>query len=69
MAARFFTKTTSQIIPRITGLDPAKPCFINDKKLVGLRATDASFVDVIHSDPGIIGIDSPVGDADFYPNG
>lgn len=69
MTGRHFTKITARKLPRITGLDPAKPCFINDAKLIGLHSGDGLFVDVIHSDAGIIGLRERVGDADFYPNG
>ncbi|OTF75416.1 Pancreatic triacylglycerol lipase-like protein [Euroglyphus maynei] len=67
---------------RISGLDPAGPCFEKVVNSQTLRATDARFVDVIHTD----GYDSkldpsewffpvnhygslvPIGTLDFYPN-
>ncbi|XP_041365322.1 inactive pancreatic lipase-related protein 1-like [Gigantopelta aegis] len=60
---------------RISGLDPAEPNFIvwgSDKRL---DKSDATFVDVIHSDGepflGLkgYGLITPLGDVDFYPNG
>lgn len=69
MVGRKFTEFTGKKLPRITGLDPAKPCFINDAKLKGLSPGDAEFIDVIHSDSAIAGLKLRVGDADFYPNG
>jgi len=33
-----------------------------------LRATDASFVDVIHTNPDVLGTPRNLGHADFYPN-
>lgn len=33
-----------------------------------LTSSDAIFVDVIHTDGGILGFPSPIGHADFYPN-
>ncbi|XP_073822450.1 pancreatic triacylglycerol lipase-like [Musca autumnalis] len=55
-------------LKRITGLDPAKPMFItvgSDRKL---DATDAEFVDVIHTDVLGRGMLRTVGHVDFYPN-
>ncbi|KAL1490868.1 hypothetical protein ABEB36_011553 [Hypothenemus hampei] len=57
-------------IGRITGLDPALPGF--DSGLVSsgtLNSKDAHFVDVIHTCAGFLGYKSPLGHADFYPNG
>ncbi|XP_017484001.1 PREDICTED: lipase member I-like [Rhagoletis zephyria] len=57
-------------VGRITGLDPARPAFEN---CIGpenhLDATDAEFVDIIHSCAGILGFQKPIGSVDFYPNG
>lgn len=59
-------------IDRITGLDPAKPCFnfwrgADDR----LDHSDANFVDAIHTGAGgsRFGVWDPVGHKDFYPNG
>lgn len=61
---------------RITGLDPAKPFFENTPIDVRLDASDANFVDVIHTDTGESstsfggsGYFNPIGHIDFYPNG
>ncbi|KAL3868055.1 hypothetical protein ACJMK2_040893, partial [Sinanodonta woodiana] len=59
---------------RITGLDPAEPNFQYKDKMVRLDPTDATFVDVIHTDGKSIvllgfGMIQPVGHVDFYPNG
>lgn len=43
---------TERLLPRITGLDPANPCFNQGENLTGLARGDAEFVDVIHSNPG-----------------
>ncbi|KAJ8984335.1 hypothetical protein NQ317_012555, partial [Molorchus minor] len=60
-------------IPRITGLDPALPEFSLNGKYINtttrLTATDADYVDVIHTDSGIFGFPISIGHADFYPNG
>lgn len=66
---RYFNEMTSKLLPRITGLDPASPCFNEGENLTGLSRGDAVFVDVIHSNPGVLGKKDPVGDVDFYPNG
>ncbi|KAK5645296.1 hypothetical protein RI129_006596 [Pyrocoelia pectoralis] len=56
---------------RITGLDPAGPLF--EFPFIGaderLARTDADFVDIIHTDSGILGFKSLIGDADYFPNG
>ncbi|XP_054732199.1 vitellogenin-1 [Anastrepha obliqua] len=68
-AGRTFTKLTGLQIPRITGLDPAKPCFRKNDTLSSLRKGDAKFVDVIHTNIGILAKKEPLGDIDFYPGG
>jgi len=53
-----------------SGLDPALPGF--DVGLVSagtLSNSDADFVDVIHTCAGYLGYKTPLGHADFYPNG
>ncbi|XP_055296585.1 uncharacterized protein LOC129565592 [Sitodiplosis mosellana] len=69
IAGRQFTRLTNKLIPRVTGLDPARPCFSEGERLNGLQRGDASFVDIIHTNPGILGIKESRGDIDFYPNG
>ncbi|XP_023954187.2 phospholipase A1 VesT1.02-like [Bicyclus anynana] len=59
---------TGQRLARITGLDPAGPCFSNVDARARLDATDAEYVDVIHTNGGMLGIKEPVGHKDFYPN-
>lgn len=68
-AGRHYQEITDQILPRITALDPARPCFNEGEALNGVGRGDARFVDVIHSNNGALGQRNPVGDADFYPNG
>lgn len=68
-AGRNFFNYTQKFLPRITGLDPAKPCFNEGDALTGLSRGDADFVDVIHSNPGILGKRESIGDVDFYPDG
>ncbi|XP_053395725.1 inactive pancreatic lipase-related protein 1-like [Mercenaria mercenaria] len=58
---------------RITGLDPAHKAFTKDKPKVRLDATDALYVDVIHTDTKQwiwgFGIQDSIGHADYFPNG
>ncbi|KAM6104910.1 pancreatic lipase-related protein 2-like [Pterocles gutturalis] len=61
-------------IRRITGLDPAGPYFEGTPPEVRLDPSDASFVDVIHSNAAQLatiglGIYNTTGHLDFYPNG
>ncbi|XP_003409157.1 pancreatic lipase-related protein 2 [Loxodonta africana] len=63
------------LLGRITGLDPAEPCFQDTPEEVRLDPSDAMFVDVIHTDSSPIipnlgfGMSQKVGHLDFYPNG
>ncbi|XP_052748865.1 pancreatic triacylglycerol lipase-like [Galleria mellonella] len=52
---------------RITGLDPAGPLWIGNSN--ALNSNAGQYVEVIHTDGGLLGIFTPIGDADFYPNG
>lgn len=66
-----------QKMPRVTGLDPARPGFNSSTTPTSQRldAGDGDFVDVIRTSPGVGAPlststpDPPVGTADFYPNG
>ncbi|KAJ8720086.1 hypothetical protein PYW07_012129 [Mythimna separata] len=68
-AGKKFHELTGKLIGRITGIDPAGPCFSNVTTDERLDETDAEYVDVIHSDDGSLGLKKPVGHKDFYPNG
>ncbi|XP_017059784.1 vitellogenin-1 [Drosophila ficusphila] len=68
-AGRTFKRLTGKLIPRITGLDPAKPCFRRENVLPGLTRGDAKLVDIIHTNIGILAKRGPLGDVDFYPGG
>ncbi|XP_044791490.2 pancreatic lipase-related protein 3 [Bubalus kerabau] len=60
---------------RITGLDPAGPCFHDTPNEVRLDPSDANFVDVIHTNAVRlffelgVGTINACGHLDFYPNG
>ncbi|XP_061386577.1 vitellogenin-1-like [Musca vetustissima] len=68
-AGRQFKNLTGQLLPRITGLDPANPCFNEGESLEVISRGDAEFVDIVHSNPGVLGKPQSLGDVDFYPNG
>lgn len=56
------------------GLDPAEPYFQYTDPVVRLDPTDATFVDVVHTDvasiiSGGFGLNQTCGHVDFYPNG
>ncbi|CAO1423506.1 unnamed protein product [Diamesa serratosioi] len=57
------------IIPRISGLDPALPLFAHVGIDSKLDATDADFVDVIHTNALVQGKIERCGHVDFYLNG
>lgn len=48
-AARRLHNRKSILVNRITGLDPAYPCFVSNESSLRLRKFDAEFVDVIHT--------------------
>ncbi|KAK0094962.1 hypothetical protein PV326_009557 [Microctonus aethiopoides] len=57
---------------RITGLDPASPCYgipLLKSEDGRLDPTDAKFVDIIHTDKEGYGIRQISGHVDFFPNG
>lgn len=58
-------------VERITGLDPAQPCFIQTDYSMKLDKSDADFVDVIHTQTGNgngingLGLQEPIGKFSF----
>ncbi|XP_069745206.1 lipase member H [Narcine bancroftii] len=56
-------------IGRITGLDPAGPLFRGKGKADRLDASDAQFVDVLHTDIDALGYRDILGHIDYYANG
>ena len=51
------------------GLDPALPFYTGSDNDVHLDKTDGQYVDVIHTNMGVVGTPDHVGHADFFPNG
>ncbi|KAI5635864.1 lipase domain-containing protein [Phthorimaea operculella] len=68
-AGKHYLHSTGRRLGRITGLDPAGPCFANMPRDKRLDKSDALYVDVIHSNSLIEGLFEPLGHADFYING
>ncbi|KAK6299594.1 hypothetical protein J4Q44_G00296270, partial [Coregonus suidteri] len=56
-------------IGRITGLDPAGPMFTGATPEERLDASDAMFVDVLHTDMNSFGLRGQHGHIDYYANG
>ena len=53
----------------LSGLDPAGLYFITDPTSFRLDESDAQYVDVIHTDAGVVGTTLASGHTDFWPNG
>lgn len=68
VAGKKVRELTGQLLGRITALDPAGPCFSNVSASGRLNRTDAEYVDVIHSNAGMLGIKEPVGKNTFFFN-
>ncbi|XP_055693545.1 vitellogenin-1-like [Lutzomyia longipalpis] len=68
-AGRFFKSITGKNLPRITGLDPGRVCFVEQNGNFDLERGDADFVDIIHTNPNSLGKEETIGNANFYPNG
>ncbi|XP_014230833.1 pancreatic lipase-related protein 2-like [Trichogramma pretiosum] len=74
-AAKLLKINDQVLVDRVTGLDPAEPCFeIDEASPLRLSRDSARFVDVLHSAVAhrkhdAFGLLDPLGDADFYING
>lgn len=68
-AARHYRLLTGKSLPYVTGLDPAFPCFNEGEVLTTISASDAEFVDIIHTNVGVNGQYQADGDVDFYVGG
>ncbi|XP_053618372.1 lipase member I-like [Plodia interpunctella] len=68
-AAKHFYKATGKKPSRITGLDPAGPCFRALPPEFRLDASDGEKVDVVHTNIDGFGIAERLGHVDFYVNG
>jgi len=65
-AAKNYKQNGNKIFYRISGLDPAGPLFTNDITQ-RLDRTDASLVDVYHTNNGWLGFSDAIGTVDYYP--
>ncbi|XP_053947668.1 vitellogenin-1-like [Anastrepha ludens] len=68
-AARYYRNLTKKALPYVTGLEPAFPCFNEGEELTVISSSDADFVDIIHTDPGVSGQPQAFGHVDFYVGG
>lgn len=64
VASEFKKLNTKWEIKRITGLDPAQPCFVN--AAYSLDQSDAPFIDIIHTNGKLwshfgLGLPDPIG--------
>ncbi|XP_058057008.1 lipase member H-like [Anopheles bellator] len=53
----------------VVALDPAGPLFFTDQPEERVDRSDARYVEVIHTNTGMLGHREALGQADFYPNG
>ncbi|KAL7297673.1 hypothetical protein TKK_0009339 [Trichogramma kaykai] len=75
-AAHLLKEDRFWTVDRITGLDPAKPCFTRTNLQWKIDKGDANFVDIIHTQAGednkginSLGLKESLGHVDFYVNG
>ncbi|XP_072931662.1 lipase member H-B-like isoform X2 [Epargyreus clarus] len=67
-AGHSYMKETREKIWRITGLDPAGPCFSNSDVENQLRSGLADYVEVYHCNAGVFGTSSVLADIDVFVN-
>ncbi|XP_013193871.2 lipase member H-B-like [Amyelois transitella] len=69
LAAKHFYSVTGNKPSRVTGLDPAGPCFRSVPPEFRLDSSDGEKVDVVHTNMDGFGIAERLGHVDFYING
>ncbi|XP_030032052.2 phospholipase A1 [Manduca sexta] len=67
-AGGIYTELTKEKIWRITGLDPAGPCFSNSLIEDQIRSGVAEYVEVYHCNAGGLGTTAVLADTDFFFN-
>ncbi|KAJ8953207.1 hypothetical protein NQ314_007392 [Rhamnusium bicolor] len=68
-AAGIASSALNGSIDHIVGLDPASPLISVSNKDYCLDASDAKFVQVIHTNGGLLGLSTSLGHTDYFPNG
>ncbi|XP_055597202.1 pancreatic triacylglycerol lipase-like [Uranotaenia lowii] len=61
-------RVTRGLIQAVIALDPALPLFSMDRPAERVAPGDARYVEIIHTNAGLLGFDQPIGQASFYPN-
>ena len=56
-------------VNKLIAIDPAGPIWDRHPVEYRLHRTDADIVHVLHTSDGFVGLEDPIGDVDFYPNG
>ncbi|CAG9793067.1 unnamed protein product [Diatraea saccharalis] len=67
--AKSYQQLTGRNVSKLTGLDPAGPCFRQLGPEDRLTSSDADFVEVIHMNIDGYGMAARMGHVDFYVNG
>lgn len=67
LLGKLLKNSQSLALSRISGLDPAGPCFDSHSSTNRLDKADANYVDVIHTSR-TFGMTETIGHIDFYPN-
>ncbi|GJQ71265.1 hypothetical protein Trydic_g11004 [Trypoxylus dichotomus] len=68
-SGKYIYNNLAKKIGRITGLDPAGPLYNYVPNTKRLSTEDALFVDILHTNAGVLGILPSIGHMDFYPDG
>lgn len=58
-----------RIFANAPGLDPALPGFSTASPGSRISSEDAQYVEIIHTNGGLLGFAKSIGDSDFHPNG
>ncbi|XP_050343798.1 phospholipase A1 4-like [Nymphalis io] len=67
-AGETFTNITNEKLWRITGLDPAGPCFSRSHVEDHIRSGVGKYVEVYHCNAGYLGTTRTIADTDFFFN-